>query len=98
MRHAIQEDWIENYSIYDDVINNRDIDPYADSKFRPIKNMTSKRKGRFFEQLTEDYVTQFGWKVSKPENTEHDTIINGKKVEVKGSFRWVVDGKLTHFC
>ena len=98
MRHAIQEDWIENYSIYDDVINNRDIDPYSDSKFRPIKNLTSNRKGRFFEQLTEDYVTEFGWKVSKPKNTEHDTIINGKKVEIKGSFRWVVDGKLTHYC
>ena len=97
-KHTIQENWIENYSIYDDVINNRDIDPYSDSKFRPIKNLTSNRKGRFFEQLTEDYVTEFGWKVSKPENTEHDTIINGKKVEIKGSFRWVVDGKLTNFC
>ena len=98
MKHIIKEDWIENYPIYDDVINNRDIDPYADSKFKPIKNMTSNRKGRFFEQLTEVYATNQCWKVSKPENTEHDTIINGKKVEIKGSFRWVVDGKLTNFC
>ena len=97
MKHTIKEDWIKNYPIYNVVINNRDIDPYSDSKFRPIKNMTSKRKGRFFEQLTEQYVKEFGWKVSKPTNTEHDTIINGKKIEIKGSFRWVVDGVLKHY-
>ena len=96
-KHIIREDYILNYMIYDDVLNNRDIDPYSDSKFRPIRNMSSKRKGRFFEQLTEEYVDHLGWKVSKPENTEHDTIINGKKVEIKGSFLWVTDGKLTHY-
>ena len=97
MKHIIKEDWIKNYPIYNDVINNRDIDPYSDSKFRPIKNMTSKRKGRFFEQLTEHYAINQCWKVSKPTNTEHDTIINGKKVEIKGSFRWVVDGELKEY-
>jgi len=97
-KHTIFEDWIPNYLSYDDVINNRDVDPYADSKFKPIRNMTSKRKGRFFEVLTEEYVDkELGFKVSKPENTDHDTVINGKKVEIKGSFRWVVDGVLTHF-
>ena len=96
-QHIIQEDWITNYITYDDAINNRDVDPYSDSKFKPIRNMTSKRKGRFFEVLTEEYVEHLGWKVSKPENTDHDTVINGKKVEIKGSFRWVVDGVLTHY-
>ena len=93
-KHIIFEDWIPNYLTYDDAINNRDVDPYADSKFKPIKEMTSKRKGRFFEVLTEEYVEHLGWRVSKPENSDHDTIINGKKVEIKGSFRWVVDGEL----
>ena len=96
-QHIIQEDWIKNYLSYDDIINNRDIDPYADSQFKPIKDMTSKRKGRFFELLTEEYVENYGWKVSKPKNSDHDTIINGKKVEIKGSFRWVVDGELKHY-
>ena len=96
-KHFIEESNILDYMIYDDVINNRDIDPYSDSKFKPIRNMSSKRKGRFFEQLTEEYADSEGWKVSKPENSDHDTVINGKKVEIKGSFLWVVDGKLTHY-
>ena len=96
-QHIIQEDWIKNYFSYDNIINNRDIDPYADSQFKPIKDMTSKRKGRFFELLTEEYVENYGWEVSKPKNSDHDTIINGKKVEIKGSFRWVVDGELKHY-
>ena len=84
-RHIIHEDWIKNYLTYDDAINNRDIDPYSDSQFKPIRNMTSKRKGRFFEVLTEEYVdSELGMTVSKPENTDHDTVINGKKVEIKG--------------
>ena len=97
-QHIIQEDFIKNYLSYDDVINNRDIDPYADSQFKPIKDMTSKRKGRFFELLTEEYVDrELKMTVSKPTNSDHDTIINGKKVEIKGSFRWVVDGQLKHY-
>ena len=97
-QHIIQEDWIKNYFSYDNIINNRDIDPYADSQFKPIKDMTSKRKGRFFELLTEEYVDrELKMTVSKPKNTEHDTVINGKKVEIKGSFRWVVDGELKHY-
>tara|TARA_B100001175_G_scaffold233827_1_gene200254 strand:+ start:1085 stop:1621 length:537 start_codon:yes stop_codon:yes gene_type:complete len=97
MTHIIKEAWVKNYLTYDDVINNRDIDPYADSQFKPIKDLSSKRKGRFFEVLTEEYVENLGWKVSKPTNSDHDTIINGKKVEIKGSFLWVVDGQLTHY-
>ena len=97
MTHIIKEAWVKNYLTYDDVINNRDIDPYADSKFKPIKDMTSKRKGRFFELLTEEYAENMGWKISKPTNSDHDTVINGKKVEIKGSFLWVVDGQLTHY-
>ena len=97
-QNIIQEDLILDYESYDDVINNRDIDPYADSQFKPIKDMTSKRKGRFFELLTEEYVDrELKMTVSKPKNTEHDTVINGKKVEIKGSFRWVVDGQLKHY-
>ena len=96
-QNIIQEDLILDYESYDDVINNRDIDPYADSQFKPIKDMTSKRKGRFFELLTEEYVENYGWRVSKPKNSDHDTVINGKKVEIKGSFRWVVDGELKHY-
>ena len=97
MTHIIKEAWVKNYLTYDDVINNRDIDPYSDSSFKPIKDLSSKRKGRFFEVLTEEYCENLGFQISKPKNSDHDTIINGKKVEIKGSFRWVVDGELTHY-
>tara|TARA_B100001029_G_scaffold178793_1_gene186342 strand:+ start:852 stop:1403 length:552 start_codon:yes stop_codon:yes gene_type:complete len=95
--HIIKEEWIGNYITYDDVIHNRDIDPYADSSFKPIKDLSSKRKGRFFEVLTEEYCENLGFIIDKPKNSDHDSIINGKKVEIKGSFRWVVDGELKHY-
>ena len=97
MTHIIKEAWVKHYLTYDDVINNRDIDPYADSSFKPIKDLSSKRKGRFFEVLTEEYCENLGFSIDKPKNSNHDSVINGKKVEIKGSFRWVVDGELTHY-
>lgn len=97
MTHIIKEAWIGNYITYDDVIHNRDIDPYADSSFKPIKDLSSKRKGRFFEVLTEEYCENLGFTIDKPQNSDHDSIINGKKVEIKGSFRWVVDGQLKNY-
>lgn len=97
MANIIKEDWIHNYSCYDDILHNREADPYRTSKFKPIQNLTSKKKGAFFEQLVEEYARNLGWKVDSPENSDHDTIINGKKVEIKGSFRWVEKGKLTHY-
>ena len=36
-----------------------------------------------------------GWKVQDPTNTDHDTRINGKKLEVKGSSLWGTDA--SHF-
>ena len=62
--HIIKEEWIGNYITYDDVIHNRDIDPYADSSFKPIKDLSSKRKGRFFEVLTEEYCENLGFSQS----------------------------------
>ena len=49
------------------------------------------------EVLTEEYCENLGFTIDRPENSDHDSIINGKKVEIKGSFRWVVDGELKHY-
>ena len=97
MANVITEKSIHNFKPYIELLNNNDIDPYADSQFKVIQNLTSKKKGRFFELLVEDYARKQGWKINKPDNTDHDTKINGKKVEIKGSFRWVEKGKLTHY-
>ena len=94
-KHIIKDEWIANYLTHDDAIHNRDIDPYSDSPFKVYKDMSSKRKGKYFELLFEEYADNMGWKVQDPTNTDHDTRINGKKVEVKGSLLWGTDA--SHF-
>ena len=94
-KHIIKDEWIANYLTHDDAIHKRDIDPYSDSPFKVYKDMSSKRKGKYFELLFEEYCDNMGWKVQDPTNTDHDTRINGKKVEVKGSLLWGTDA--SHF-
>ena len=94
-KHIIKDEWIANYLTHDDAIHKRDIDPYSDSPFTVYKDMSSKRKGKYFELLFEEYADNMGWKVQDPTNTDHDTRINGKKVEVKGSLLWGTDA--SHF-
>ena len=88
----ILAEWIHNYKCHDDAINARDIDPYNGSPFKVYKEMSSKRKGKYFELLFEEYADNMGWKVEDPDNSNHDTKINGKKVEIKGSLLWGSDG------
>ena len=73
-------------------INNKD--PYSGSSLRSFKNLSSKRKGKFFEALCQEYYESLERKVTKPENSQHDRIIDGLKKEIKGSFLW---GEGTHF-
>ena len=91
-KHIIKDEGIANYLTHDDAIHNRDIDPYSDSPFKVYKDMSSKRKGKYFELLFEEYCDNMGWKVQDPTNSDHDTRINGKKVEIKGSLLWGTDG------
>ena len=69
-------------------------DPYQNSPLLPLKRLSSKKKGKFFEKLYEEYVTLQGKSVTPPHNPEHDRITNGRKKEIKGSFLW---GTGTHF-
>ena len=68
---------------------------YRNSAFQIYKHMSSKKKGAAFEAIVQEYCTQLGYTVTKPENSDHDRIINGKKVEIKGSMLW--SGTNTHF-
>lgn len=74
-------------------------DPYIDSPFYRVKIQSSKRKGSVFEKITKDYLQNtLGLKITKPKSTDHDTIANGVKIEIKGSSGWVDNnGKITHF-
>ena len=84
----ILAEWIHNYKCHDDAVNNKDIDPYNGSPFQIYKEMSSKRKGKYFEMIVAEYCQHLGCGVKRAENSEHDRIISGKKVEIKGSMLW----------
>ena len=50
--------------------------------------MSSKKKGKFFERMYQEYMEGKGNKVEKPENSDHDRKVNNVKKEIKGSFLW----------
>tara|TARA_Y100000310_G_C20610498_1_gene777738 strand:+ start:228 stop:770 length:543 start_codon:yes stop_codon:yes gene_type:complete len=90
----ITEKHITKYKTYKKALEEKLQDPYKDSEFLIFKNMSSKKKGSFFEKIFEEYVIENGGIVEKPSNSDHDRIINGIKVEIKGSTLW---GSGSHF-
>lgn len=63
-----------------------DPDPrYVNSVFCHLKGLGAKQKGKRYEKITEDVLRKIGFKVEKPTSSQHDRIINGRKVEIKGS-------------
>lgn len=69
----------------DELIEN---DSYNRSIFKNLKRLSSKRKGKYFEMLVEEILTNRGYDVEKPSSTDHDRIVNSLKLEIKGSFLW----------
>ena len=84
----------KNTQVFQDISEDLANDPYANSIFKPFKDLSSKKKGKFFEHLYQEYAEGLGQKVTKPWNSDHDRISNRRKKEVKGSFLW---GEGTHF-
>ena len=62
---TIPAQFIESYQTHDDALNDRDADLYIDSPFRVYKEMSSKRKGKFFEQLVSEYCKHLGFAVTR---------------------------------
>ena len=58
---------------------------YVDSPFKHLKPMHAKQKGSRFEKIVSGVLTKLGHTVRKAENSDHDRIINGVKVEIKGA-------------
>jgi hypothetical protein len=86
---------INAYQCYIDALNEKNTDPYKNSPFRVYKEMSSKKKGKYFELIVQEYLQKQGYKVGKALNSDHDRIINDLiKLEIKGSFLW---GDGTHF-
>ena len=84
----ILAEWIHNYKCHDDAVNNKDIDPYNGSPFQIYKEMSSKRKGKFFEMIVAEYCENLGCIVDRAINSDHDRVISNKKTEIKGSMLW----------
>ena len=87
------QDYLKS-STHESILMEQAVDPYANSAFQQFKSLSSKKKGKFFELLYEEYMTGKGCKVEKPNNSNHDRICNSRKKEIKGSFLW---GTGTHF-
>lgn len=85
---------IVNYQCHEDALNEKNNDPYLNSPFRVYKEMSSKKKGKYFELIVEQYLKKQGYNVTKSQNSDHDRVVNGKKLEIKGSMLW---GEGTHF-
>jgi hypothetical protein len=86
---------INSYQCHNEALIEQNNDPYKNSPFRIYKQMSSKRKGKYFEKIVEEYLKKQGYKVGKAVNSDHDRVINDLiKLEIKGSLLW---GDGTHF-
>ena len=96
----IEANEVTNLDFFSDILEKRQKDPYCDSPFLPLKQLSSKSKGANFEMLVEQYLSDRNHNVSKAidehgkATSQYDRMINGKRVEIKGSFLW---GEGTHF-
>lgn len=87
------QDYLQS-TTHNSILKEHSVDPYADSVFQQFKSLSSKKKGKFFEMLYQEYMESQGNIVTKPDNSDHDRKVNNIKKEIKGSFLW---GTGTHF-
>jgi hypothetical protein len=84
----ISQEYFKNTKLYSEIIKDKSLDSYVDSAFLPLKNMSSRKKGKYFERIAKEYLLNLGFVISKASSTDNDFIVEGIKVEVKGSFLW----------
>lgn len=58
---------------------------YDHSPFKHLKAMAAKQKGKYYELISKDVLEKLGFSIEKPSSTDHDSIVNGLKTEIKGS-------------
>lgn len=63
-------------------------DPYADSPFAPLRACSSRTKGAKFEELAEWHLREHGHEVIRADASDYDRRVDGRRVEIKGSFLW----------
>lgn len=96
----LQIEEYQSLSCVNDLSNKMNNDPYRGTPFEAARNLSSRSKGAFFEKLVKEYLKyKFpSLMIRKPFSSDHDTIMNDCKIEIKGSTLWCsVDGTPTHF-
>jgi hypothetical protein len=88
---------IAETNTYQGYVSASEVNPYNGSSLQLFQQMSSKKKGAAFEHLITEVLRRRGYDVTKPSNSDHDRIINGKKVEIKGSLGWVTNGVISHY-
>mgnify|MGYP003346015513 FL=1 len=58
---------------------------YENSIFKHIRYLPPRTKGSFFEKLSKNIFQKLSFQIDKPQSSDHDMIVNNRKIEVKGS-------------
>jgi hypothetical protein len=58
---------------------------YTTSPFRKLKTLGPKQRGSRYEKISECILKGLGYAVMPPKSTDHDRIVNGCSIEIKGS-------------
>ncbi len=77
-----------NYAnlVSEELITGDIMDPrWESSKYFKLKCMKAKQAGSRYEKIVEDIYLNANREVEAPRSTEYDRIIDGEKVEIKGS-------------
>ncbi|GGI09044.1 hypothetical protein [Egicoccus halophilus] len=61
---------------------------WVGSPFEWIMSLPSRTRGKAGEVLVEKWLTTVGLAVTRPQNSGHDRIVNGRKLEIKFSTLW----------
>jgi len=76
------------------IVERKEKNPYKGTPLESFHSLSSKTKGKFFEQLVEEVAKSNGADASRGGSSDHDRRFGGQLVEIKGSFLW---GEGTHF-
>lgn len=75
------ENLVSQTLLTEDIIDER----WVDSPFYKLKLMKAKQAGSRYESIAKDILQKLGHTVESPESTDHDCIVDGEKIEIKGS-------------
>jgi hypothetical protein len=80
-------------TVYKTIVKSKLNDPYENSSFKELRNLSSRKKGLEMEKVFELIAKSYGFEVAKFINdgtskSDYDRVCQKKKIEIKGSFLW----------